>query len=932
MACPGPELLSALHHGERVDATVRAHVDDCPTCAQALMRLTFEGGTQATSNVDGPPPDPTAVERLAIGSRIGRYVVLSELGSGGMGVVYAAHDPELNRKVAIKLLQVSASETLHTTAAQARLVSEAQAMAKLAHPHVVSVFDVGMLEDRVFVAMEFVDGQTLRDWLAEKPRSQAEVRVAMLEAARGLAAAHQVGLVHRDFKPDNVLVGKDGRVRVMDFGIAQAIDPAAEDTGDQREQKVEGTPAYLAPEQLEGAKANELSDQFSFGVTLYEALYGARPFAGHPARRDPATRWVLQPARKDVAVSPALRRIALQALSVDPSQRFPTMSALIDALAVDPVARRRNRALGAVAVLSVAAIVGAYQWRLSESRQVCRGFEAKPARLFDPARRDTIRATFNATGKSYAEDSYTRTEKLLEGYATDWASARTEACEATRLRAEQPEEVLSLRMICLDRRLEEWSALIDLLGRADGELVQQSVKAALSLTPLNGCADIAALKAPVPPPTDPEVVARIDELRGPLAEVKALMDAGKYVEAEQKVTPLVKRALATNYAPIASEALYFEGLSKNKRNLDGAGNLLREAFTQAILARDDARAVQASTQLVRDLWERGNFPQSEDWARVGLALSARAEHGKFLHAGMLQQVAGMYWRRGEMEEARRLLDQASAEMEGQPGADALRGAILTARALVLDQTGDYQTALKLHAQAAEVQARLYGPEHPSPLSVQMNWTIALVGAGQPQKAIEVGERNLAAMEKTLGPSDPNTLGQVLCLAEAWLLLGEVEKAYALARRGTDEHVRVLGAEHPRTAVAYASLAETLVARGEVPEAISLSQRGLKILDAKIGQHGFVTLVILNSLGNSLLAGDRAAEALPMFERALKIAEEQKLMRVDRAVSQLGVARALTQLNRDPKRAQELAQLAEPKLEQFARTNLAKKAKELLAAR
>ena len=175
-SCPDLELLRALHRGEPVPDDVRAHVADCPFCAQALMRTAWESGNP----VDTSPGETGTVEepsaRLAIGSRIGRYVVVGELGSGGMGIVYAAHDPELDRKVAIKLLRIAATGTLHTTAAQARLLSEAQAMAKLAHPNVVSVFDVGTHDDRVFVAMEFVDGQTLRQWLEEAPRSQGEIR------------------------------------------------------------------------------------------------------------------------------------------------------------------------------------------------------------------------------------------------------------------------------------------------------------------------------------------------------------------------------------------------------------------------------------------------------------------------------------------------------------------------------------------------------------------------------------------------------------------------------------------------------------------------------------------------------------------------------------------------------------------------------------
>ncbi len=926
MSCPPPELLQSFERQELVDEAVRAHVLACARCGQDLQKLASRAGSdEATGTVGGPPAAP---EALPTGTRIGRYVVLGELGSGGMGVVYAAHDPDLGRKVAIKLLQVSASDALHPTQARSLLVSEAQAMAKLAHPNVVSVFDVGMVDTRVFVAMEYVDGQTLRQWLAEKPRTQGEIRVAMLEAARGLAAAHQAGLVHRDFKPDNVMVGKDGRVRVMDFGIAHPISEgdAAENAG-----RIKGTPPYLAPEQLEGAKANQLTDQFSFGVTLYEALYGVRPFPGHPLKRDPATRWIL-PSPQGAEVSPALRRIALRALAVSPAERFPNLAALIEALAVDPLARRRRRMLGAAAVLAVAALIGGFQWRLARSRQLCRGFEAAPARLFDEAKRKAMKDAFAATGLRYAQDSYARAEALLDRYAARWAEARTEACEATQLRGEQPAEVLSLRMICLDHRLEEWSALTDLLSRADAELVRQAVVAAHALTPLDGCADIAALKAPLPPPADPKVRAQLEELRSPLAQLKTLLDAGKYRDANQRAGPLLERALATGYPPLRAEALYYAGMAQARNSTANARSdaaaTLRRAFAEALSARDDGLALQACSRLVRELWEQGSFPKAEEWGEVGLALSGRLERASRQRSELLVQLAGMHWRKGELAQAGQLLDRAWQVGDLAGEGEARRASILNARGLLLAEMGEPAAALEAYAKASEIDTRLYGASHPVTLVVRLNWSIALGDAGRAREAIDMGERNLAALEATLGAADPNTLGQRSTLSVPWLLLGDAKKANALAARALEGFIEHLGPQHPRTGIGYAQLADTELELGRTQQAIRLYRLSLDLLDGKDAKNAGQTVSTLNGLGRALLTERRATEALPLFERALEMVKGQNGQGLDRHRAELGVASALSQLKRDPARARELAKQAAPGLEKLGRARLAREAKAL----
>jgi serine/threonine protein kinase len=276
------------------------------------------------------------------GTVIGRYVVLARLGAGAMGVVLAAYDPELDRKVALKLLRPRGGDA---GAARARLQREAQALAKLNHSNVVAVHDVGVHAGHVFVAMEFVDGQTLGAWTQSAPRSWRDV-VGVFEAAgRGLAAAHASGLVHRDFKPDNVMIGKDGRVRVMDFGLARATEGAVEPAraGDLPADKSDilatpltqtgammGTPAYMAPEQFGGLEVTTRSDQFGFCVALFEALYGERPFGGETlgALAFNATEGNVRDVGRTRDVPMWLRRVVLRGLSPRPEDRFPDMPRL----------------------------------------------------------------------------------------------------------------------------------------------------------------------------------------------------------------------------------------------------------------------------------------------------------------------------------------------------------------------------------------------------------------------------------------------------------------------------------------------------------------------------------------------------------------------------------------------------------------------------
>jgi hypothetical protein len=384
--CLDDDELAKFVDGE-VDAgeaaRVEAHIADCPTCCAVVAELARQGATHASERVLDelvtlPLPDNT--QALPLGTRVGRYEVIERVGSGATGTVYAAHDPDLNRRVALKVLRSSA----RGEAWRARLLREAQAMARIAHPAVVTVFDVGYHDGQLFIAMEFVAGGTLRDWLTASERAWCEVLDVFMRVGDGLAAAHAAGLVHRDFKPENVLVSRDGQVRVTDFGLARPLSTTAEkppasgalsESGTlqarlTRTGALVGTPAYMSLEQLEGQTADEKSDVWSFCVTLYEALYRERPFSGKTLEglREAIRAGAIRPEPSRNGVPLSLRRVLVKALGPGRGVHYRSMRALLAALERARKRPLRVRMTALVAGFVAATLIAQVASRARETR------------------------------------------------------------------------------------------------------------------------------------------------------------------------------------------------------------------------------------------------------------------------------------------------------------------------------------------------------------------------------------------------------------------------------------------------------------------------------------------------------------------------------------------------------------------------------------
>jgi predicted Ser/Thr protein kinase len=429
---------------------IESHVRDCPSCHQLLVAALNVPGLAHTAATQamGPTPAVRPIYRdpLAPGTSVGRFTVLRLVGRGGMGEVYAAYDPSLDRRVALKVMHAEgAAQDDH---AQERLQREAQSIAKLSHPNVVVVYEVGAFGGQVFIAMEFVEGSTLAAWLTERPRSWREILPVFLQAARGLSAAHRAGLVHRDFKPQNVMVASDGTVRVMDFGLARSVSeaPVAQgarsdiqgrtpevratlvDYGLTRTGEQLGTPLYMAPEQFTGGRIDARSDQFSFCVALYWALFGVHPFGGRSLSEltRAADRGDVAAPASGTGVPAWLQRVVVRGLIVKPELRWPSMDDLVAALGRDPASRQRRWSYAAAGLIAcgVIGLMGAREVR--RGRAICLGGPARLEGVWElesgvakaGSRRETVRAAIMKSGVSEAQKTWERVSELLDRHAT----------------------------------------------------------------------------------------------------------------------------------------------------------------------------------------------------------------------------------------------------------------------------------------------------------------------------------------------------------------------------------------------------------------------------------------------------------------------------------------------------------------------------------
>jgi tetratricopeptide (TPR) repeat protein len=936
-ACPSATTLSELVcrqlPARRADE-VEAHIADCAMCrrvvgtlAAASLPSLSRANESGASEIAGPSRRHAVSLELPRGATIDRYVVLGVAGRGGGGIVYAAYDPKLDRKVALKLLGIAWEAELPD--GRARLLREARAMAQLSHPNVVTVHDIGELEGQVFVAMEFVEGGTLRAWLAER-RPWREVVRMFVQAGHGLVAAHALGLVHRDFKPDNVLVGKDGRARVSDFGLVRAHEvepkrPSVEaivealptrETQLTRTGTIMGTPYYMAPEQHLGLAVDARTDQFAFCAALYEGLFGVRAFAGETLTElaQAVTQGRVREPPPGTEVPATIRRAILRGLAPTPDDRHP---ALDDALAelrraVRP--RRRMVWLGVAAATVAAASVVIVELSTAREPPACVVPTARLENVWDAPTRIAVQNAFTATKVAYARDAFDRAAQRLDAYATQWSNMHQQTCAATNLRHEQSEQLLDLRMHCLDRRLAELVAFTTSLREADAKVVEHAVEGANGLRPIEACADTRALTAAYPLPEDLPARAAVEDASRRVDRAEVLARAGHYGESRKQIEENLAAIGHLEFPPLRARALVLlANLGQQLGDLGTAERAASESVEAAAAARDDVLLARAWTQYASVVgYQQARTEEAQRWLRAAAIAATRAADDD-VHAELEAAHAQILVRAGDYAGSLEHADRAYGSLRSRYGDRDLRVVeALKAKALALFWKGEFGACREAYEHALNVTEELLGRSHPALGRVLMNLGACLERAGRDEEAETVLRRGLDLLS-TAAPDSPSRTILANNLAEVAMKRHDYTQAEHYLQDGLRIEEAARGSDHPNVAILLATMGEVYMAEGKRDLARPQFQRALEIREHKLGAEHPLLRGPLVGLGEILLDTGRPREAVPLLERAVAVsggtAVDQRLA----ATTRFALARALVDARLDRVRAMSLAHEAERKL-------------------
>ena len=831
---------------------VRQHLDQCDSCRDLVTNI---------------------VETQWIGQSVGRYKIVEPIGGGAMGEVYRAHDPDLGRDVAIKLVRAGGSER--------RLLREAQAMARLTHANVIRVYDVGTFADKVFLAMELVTGSTLASWFNAQ-RGWRAVVTMMRQAGRGLFAAHEAGLVHGDFKPENVLVADDGRVLVTDFGLARSgattEAPARSDNGALTQTMTRGsagTPAYMAPEQFdEGAIATPASDQFSFCVTLYEGLFGARPFVGNDLvelYEALSAGKLAIPARPRVPTRVA--RTLRRGLATNANDRFPSLAELLDEL--DAASRRRNRSI-ALAVAGVGAAIAGTLWVTSARDNACEDGASQFAGAWDNTVRARLRAAFDASRLPYATTSFATVSAVLDRYSKEWIETYGETCAATHVRNEQSEALLDVRMQCLRQRRQQVTALVDALVGGGAPAIRDSVAAVSGLSPLRACADVASLQEVARLPVDPKRRKQVEAVGTELARCRALLATGNYRPAHECATAAAKAASDAGYGPTVAEAELVSGMASSRLY---AWDDADASFTRALLAaetsRDSRTRAQAQVWLVAAAGERTDFGQGHKRIDHASAIIKGLGDDKKLTSDLAYHKGMLLMREGKLDAAAESLTQAAALREQLFGAkDARIAEPLGALAAVQVTRKQYDEAQNVLDRALAIQSATLGDKHPNVAKTLHLVAQLQMRMGKLDAALASQRRSYDLLVAAYGENHRDVALSLGAAAQAYIYAGKYAEAIPYAKRSAELTEKVAGAEHPDTATALVTYASTLSRANKTAEAFAANERALAIRMKALGPNHLHTTQSQVNVAMGMRLQKRCGEALPLLESALATRTKQ----------------------------------------------------------
>lgn len=809
-----PETLAAYVDGRLELAelgTADRHIDACGSCRSELSALA------AVHTL------PVAPDRDVPEGKLGRYHVLRELGRGSMGVVLRAWDPELARPVAIKLLRDVRRDELR---------DEARTLARLRHPNVVTVYDVFADEHGAYLAMELVEGDTLEGFCTGRP--QREILDACIRAGRGLAAAHDAGVIHRDFKPENVLCTADGEVRVSDFGLARGADDVATDRA------IAGTPAYMAPEILRREPATARSDQYSFCVTLHEMLTGTRP------------------GDVDSKLPPYLARALRRGLARDPAGRFPSMHALLDVLGHDPrVARRRRLLAGALAVAAVG--TGALAVKL--------GTKSGPSCAIDAS---ALGDAWNATrrqevdrGMTAAHADASRVVADLDTYANIWLAARRDACAATHVRGEQSQLALDRRVACLDRQRRQLGELVRLFAAADETLAANAQSVITQLGDPDTCMGQTYLM-----PLDPTERVIVEEARTLLDRANVLQFAAKLDEAEAAAGQVAALVADRNVPQMLAEARLVQArVNIDRDRQDRAEEQLYQALHAAEAGKDDELVAAVWIELVMTAGaQKHRFELALANAKAAEAALARVESPD-LQIRYAYSLGTLLLAQGKIDDARKQIERALALAGDDPRRIGQRGLLRATLCDVERNSGKLAAAHEQCKQALAILEQAFGPDH-----MRVALTLNVLGS------VAFAEHDWATAEQTYK--------RVLDILERRKLTGQITYALALSNLGAvyssrdqmkparESFERALASfdanhpKHPQRLMPIQGLASIALRTGDTALAVQRYAQARDVLATTYAPEHPLLLVCDYNLALAYVGNKQPREAQPVLDELI----------------------------------------------------------------
>ncbi len=870
--------------------------------------------------------EPAILER---GSSLGRYIVLHKLGEGGMGQVYAAYDPELDRRVAVKIRRFSSD---HPESFSSRLRQEGRALARLQHPNVVTVFDVGVADRRLFIATELVKGLTVDRWLQAEKRSWREVVDVFIEVGSGIAAAHAEGLVHRDIKPSNMMVSDQGRAQVLDFGIARDTELSEGSTIDldalsrtglppgsaqpTQTGAVVGTPGFMAPEQRAGKKVGPAADIYSFCLCLHLALFRELPEERSSERNTPKTPAGVPAgggaptAGTPAAGAPAgLRRLVLSGLRQDPEKRPGSMAELIhDLRRFRHRGSRFRRWLAGVTIVALTATLW-WTWQRSQTTP-CATISQRWDDVWNETRAQALGERFQQVDRPFAADVRKTVLAGLDRFGIQWTDNARQWCLAATDGSLSP-ELFDLRTDCLDLRLRAVDATVSLLEKNTDRLVSKAVTMIDELPAISECFDIRALRAPTPPPMSPQLRERLPILLQHQADARALWAAGDFDAAADTTARWVEGAKAVKHWPLTAEALHQRALIEDAR-LDkasadtlveatlaaAAGNhnrVIAESFVRLVkvaglhlqdFERADRYAEQAASalralgspgdlqarlhhQMGINLRHQGRYADALD--RLRRSLSWREEHlGKDHHtvAETLLSLGNVYDDLNDHGAARESLDRALAIQIRRLGPSHPVVAETYARLGTLAREArNLEDATRFHRQAMDIHRRVHG--HDSPAFAQSLTYLGELQAldGRFGAAEQSFEQALGILEQSFGPEHAQLAVAYATMASAWTEAGRDEQALEPYGRALRIFEQAFGAGHPQVGVLRFNLATVNLRLRNLEEAARDFERAADIWRRALGENHPLVANALTGWGDAWVRLGRFREALPMLREA-----------------------------------------------------------------